>query len=29
MVRTVGNTKEMVIGDFGLASKTTLSKYLL
>jgi calcium-dependent protein kinase len=29
MIRTVGNTKEMVIGDFGLASKTNLSKYLL
>ena len=29
MIRTVGNTKEMVIGDFGLASKINLSKYLL
>lgn len=29
MIRNQGNSKEMVIGDFGLASKTNLSKYLL
>ena len=29
MIRQVSSTKEMVIGDFGLASKTNLPKYLL
>jgi serine/threonine protein kinase len=29
MIRTVGGTKEMVIGDFGLASRTDIPKYLL
>ena len=29
MIRQVGDIKEMVIGDFGLASKTNLPKYLL
>lgn len=29
MIRTMGDSKEMIIGDFGLASKTDLPKYLL
>ena len=29
MIRQVGDIKKMVIGDFGLASKTNLPKYLL
>lgn len=29
MIRSIGNSKEMVIVDFGLASETNIPKYLL